>query len=88
MMRRSSPSSTLLLAYKLPRDARFLAGLTLTYLVLCLCGVSVAELLAFEMYTRGGSQGLILTDFASYKRAQLKNERFEVERVILIGCIS
>ena len=30
-----------------------------------LCGVSVAELLAFEMHTRGGSQGHILTEFAS-----------------------
>ena len=26
-----------------------------------LCGVNPAKLLAFEMYTRGGSQGLILT---------------------------
>ena len=32
------------------------------------CGVSFAELLAFEMHTRGGSQGLILTEFASFKR--------------------
>ena len=30
-----------------------------------LCGVNPAELLAFELYTRGGSQGLILTGFAS-----------------------
>jgi hypothetical protein len=29
------------------------------------CGVRFAELLAFEMYTRGGSQGLNLTDVAS-----------------------
>ena len=30
-----------------------------------LCGANHAEILAFEMYTRGGSQGLILTDFTS-----------------------
>ena len=30
-----------------------------------LCVVSFAELLAFEMHTRGGSQGLILTGFTS-----------------------
>ena len=30
-----------------------------------LCGANPAKLLAFEMHTRGGSQGLNLTDVAS-----------------------
>jgi hypothetical protein len=44
--------------------------LSVMYLQLtAVCGVNPAKLLAFEMHTRGGSQGLILTctDFASYK---------------------
>jgi hypothetical protein len=34
-----------------------------------LSAINPAELLAIQMHTRGGSQGLILTEFASYNTA-------------------